>query len=609
MPRTGAPSSRPLPDDSDEDVAQPILGVQHSFPTPPDRDLMELGRSLRLKSQAPISRVVNPEPVSYKPGRVDTFWLVDITKVETYSRKFELRRVSTHAYWYVQEGLAIADADIEDAARAFEIDVYPTVTGLIGTEWTPGVDNDPRLTILHARLRGGVAGYYSSSDEYPVVVHPYSNEREMLYMNAEYLRVGSPSYLSVLAHELHHVVHWAADQGEETWVNEGMAELTTELAGHMAFSLQPVVSSPTPSLVNWPLDPLSSPNYTYSSLFFHYLADRTGTVGNLKQLVANPADGIEGIDAYLVSIDAGTNFRSLFSDWLIANLLDEPGGGRYSYLDRDIDVAPSGELRPGGRWESSILQYAAEYVELAEPQQDTILRFEGSIETPLLPIEVGPQGCWWSNRGDSISSSLVREVDLSGVDAASLHYRVWFEVEENWDYGYLETSTDGGSTWDVIEAGGTTNLDPVGNSYGPGYSGSSDGWLTERVDLSEYAGRKIHLRFHYVTDDGVNGSGLCFDSITIPEIGFVDAPASTGWQAEGFVRVSNRVSQDYVVQVVEVAQENRVTLMMLDENNRGEIHLPASADRERVVIVVAALAPQTLQMAHYTLRADLSPTS
>ena len=52
---------------------------------------------------------------------------------------------------------------------------------------------------------------------------------------------------------------------------------------------------------------------------------------------------------------------------------------------------------------------------------------------------------------------------------------------------------------------------PSGNSFGSAYTGSSDDdgdgepdWVTERFDLSVYAGEEIWLRFEYVTDDAVN---------------------------------------------------------------------------------------------------------
>ena len=63
----------------------------------------------------------------------------------------------------------------------------------------------------------------------------------------------------------------------------------------------------------------------------------------------------------------------------------------------------------------------------------------------------------------------------------------------------------------------------------------------------------------------------------------------------------NRVRQDFIVQVIEDAPEPRVRQMALDEANSGEMYIPAAEDRDRLVVVVAALAPKTRQPASYTL--------
>ena len=71
--------------------------------------------------------------------------------------------------------------------------------------------------------------------------------------------------------------------------------------------------------------------------------------------------------------------------------------------------------------------------------------------------------------------------------------------------------------------------------------------------------------------------------------------------ADGFLRTSNRVVQDYAVQVVEVGLQTRVTTLMLDELNHGELRLDASPGREQVVVVVGALAAKTRKPATYRL--------
>ena len=591
---TSVPSPLPLPTHPPTPVAP-----DGTFPDAPDRDLYELARSLLLKTDDPIHKVVNPQPVSLPQGSLDTFWVTDLQDLRVYSIEATLRLVTPHAYWYVEDGERISQGDIENASRVFEERIYPRVTSVFGTEWTPGVDNDPHLTILHARLDPGTRGYFSPVDEYPLSVHPHSNQREIVYITSA-MKVGSTGYLAVLAHELQHAVHWNGDGSEETWVNEGLSEVAVSVAGYRPSSQDVFLGFPVISLVNWTNYVL--PHYGASFLFMDYLTSHYGTREDLRLLVEEPEDGIRGIDAYLANLGYDATFEDIFGDWSVANYLDQPGVGPYSYPDNDVSVRVRARIGDLGERESTIPQYSAEYTAIDIFKGDILLRFDGQVENSLLPLSLDGGSCWWSNRGDSISSTLTREMDLSGVDNATLRFRAWYHLEDEWDYAYVEVSTDGGSTWDILAAPGTSPASPLANSFGPGYTGTSEGWQEIEVDLTRYAGREALLRFHNVTDGALNYMGICLDGVSIPEIGFFDSGlASDGWQADGFLRIDNVVPQRFVVQVIEVGDQVSVTEMELDDENQGELLISRLEGLDEVVVVVAALAPKTLQNGSYTL--------
>jgi hypothetical protein len=582
-------------------AATPAIPAVAYFADAPERDLYQLAAELTQAGRGAVPRVVNPVPVSYTEGRRDTFWLVDLPDLKVYQSQFELRLVTPHAYWYVEDGQSIRQGDIQRSAAAFEEKVYPRVTAVFGAEWSPGVDNDPHLNILNARLRG-VGGYYSSTDEYPVSVSKNSNQREIIYVNSGAIPIGSQGYLEVLAHELQHAVHWNADPSEETWVNEGLAELSTSIAGLSNRGFQPFLRSGPTSLVHWPLDPFDSgASYGAASLFMHYLVEHYGDPNDLRPLLSEQEDGINGINGYLRTLGHDVTFREVFRDWVVANFLDE-SEGLFGYGELQIRASVSKSVERFSAFKSEIPQYAVEYIRLGSFEGPLRLRFQGPAETNLLPTEVGPRGCWWSNSGDSINSTLTRTVDLRGLEGATLSYQVWYNLEENWDYAYLQVSTDGGRSWDILETAHTSPENPIGNSFGTGYTGDSRGWVDESVDLGGYAGRQILLRFQYVTDDAVNGSGLCIQQIAMPEAGLLDGTG--GWQTRGFVLIDNRVRQDYLVQVIEAAETNRVTLMPLDPANQGELIIPSPQTLDRLVVAVAALAPNTRQPAPYTLTVE-----
>src|SRR5207248_10507791 len=112
----------------------------------------------------------------------------------------------------------------------------------------------------------------------------------------------------------------------------------------------------------------------------------------------------------------------------------------------------------------------------------------------------------WGNRGDDMNGNMTRDVDLSGVSRATLEVSLWWDVEDGFDYGYVEVSDDGGLTWNTLPGQYTTNDDPNGQNLGNGTTGKSGGgdtpqWVRDRFDLTPWAGKPIQLRFEYVTDD------------------------------------------------------------------------------------------------------------
>jgi hypothetical protein len=127
-----------------------------------------------------------------------------------------------------------------------------------------------------------------------------------------------------------------------------------------------------------------------------------------------------------------------------------------------------------------------------------------------------------------------------------MSYWTWYDIERDFDYLFVEASTDN-EHWNILTTPSGTASNPNGASYGWGYSGSSGGWIQESVDLSEYAGQTISVRFEYLTDPAVNGEGFLLDDVSIPAINFsTDFETNdSNWQAAGFARIENAIPQAF----------------------------------------------------------------
>ncbi len=608
---TPAPTIRPAIAASTQPPATTYAATpapMKSFPTPPERDYYRLAREL-MPGLGEVDAVVRKNAPTLQEGHRETFKLVDLEAPEQYESDFVLRLVTPSAYWFVEDGVEVEQEALERSASEFENAIYPQVTGAFGKEWTPGVDGDPHLFVINANLRG-VGGYYSAADEYPRALRPVSNEIEAIYINVRYLRPGSTSYSQVLAHELQHAVHWKADVSEETWVNEGLSELAVTISGFkeagfsetsmLAFS----TAGPT-SLILWPAnDAGTGKNYGAASLFMHYFSERFGGRDDLRPLLEQPGDGIEGIDAYLEASGYEARFIDVFRDWAVANVLGE-GSGPHGYADLSVLLPVYRNLGSGDELASIIPQYANEYVRLEQLPGPAVLSFNGDAATPLLPVDA-EEGCWWSNKGDVINSTLTADFDLRQVENTRLDYQVWFSIEEGWDYAYVELSEDNGETWTILETPLTSSDDPLDVSFGPGYTGSTDGWQNESVSLAGWAGQEIMVRFQYVTGAAIHDHGLCLRHLRVHEHG-AEPALQAEWTPSGFVWTNNLVRQSFIVQVVYEGQgdtPNRVLPMTLDGNNRGELTLEPHEDARRIVAVVQSVAPSTRMPAGYAMRLE-----
>lgn len=122
---------------------------------------------------------------------------------------------------------------------------------------------------------------------------------------------------------------------------------------------------------------------------------------------------------------------------------------------------------------------------------------------------------FWSGASDNRRSSLVGEHYYTPVANDTLRMRVWYDIELDYDYAYVEVSSDYGQSWATLPGNITTNNDPFGNNRGNGITGSSGGsaFIEARFSLNSYVGQPILFRLSYETDGAVIDEGIYFDDI------------------------------------------------------------------------------------------------
>jgi len=108
---------------------------------------------------------------------------------------------------------------------------------------------------------------------------------------------------------------------------------------------------------------------------------------------------------------------------------------------------------------------------------------------------------------------------------SSLSFWHHYNVENNFDGGVVEISTNGGGSWTDLGPNITQNgyNGTISNSYGspiggrPAFTGDSGGYLRTLVDLSSYAGQNVLIRFRMASDTSVSSNGWYADDVRIGE--------------------------------------------------------------------------------------------
>lgn len=611
---------------SDEDVPPEAQAIQDELQTEIVPIADPIGLAERLGGQSGIPEVLEDSAAPIPLGTMRTFWASNTDTNESFQVDAQLAYATDHVYFWVEQGVDYDQGELEALVDEFEQKSYPTNREFFGSEWSPGVDGDVHLYVLLADQLGvNLAGYYSSVDEYSPLAHEYSNGHEMFYLMAGNVDLGDEYTAGVLAHEFQHMIHWYRDQNEDTWMNEGFSMVAEHLNGFdiggFDFSY---AAEPDQTLSSWPGgDADSSGHYGQAFLVLTYILDRFGPEAT-QAIVADVANGFDSIDETLLRIGATepatgepVSADDVFLDWALAMLLQDSSlaDGRYGYTSYDNAPQPASAETvtecPVTDQPRTVSQYGVDYIHLACPGRHE-LTLEGATLVPILPV--GAQSgdfAFWTNRGDTSDMTLTRSFDLTGVAGpAALEYSLWHDIEEGYDYVYLEVSEDNGETWTILETPGGTIEDPSGNSYGWGYNGFSGGgpqaeWIQERVDLSAYAGQEILVRFEYVTDAAVNGEGLLLDDVRLDAVGYAEdfEGGDGGWQADGFVRLYNQLPQTFRAALVEYNGEPQVTYLTFDENGKSAVPVDI---QDEAVLVITGTARHTWQPGVY--RFSLTPS-
>jgi hypothetical protein len=580
----------------------------------PENDFYEL--ACRLQN---ICNVPKTLPAPTKPLTIGTkrnFWILNADTNKFLQVEMTLLNVTPLTYFWAENPESVNENDMKALMDEFDKKIIPTDREFFGSEWTPGVDNDPHIYVLYTgSLGSNIGGYVSFSDEFNPLVQKYSNTLEgYVLVNSQPL--GDPYANSTLAHEFVHIIQNHADRNDQSWINEGFAEVGAFVNGYNVGGADGgYVQSPDLQLNDWATNdsPDFGSHYGQSFLYLTYFLDRFGEKAT-KALTANPENDLASVDDTLKTLNATDPQTSklitaddFFMDWAAALYLKDGnvGDGRYIYhnypaVPQTHDTETISNC-PQSALTRDVHQFGIDYINVSCAGDHT-LTFTGSTAVHMLPVDSNSGSyAFATNLGNESDMTLTREFDFTKASGpVKLSYSTWYDLEKDYDYVFLEVSEDG-EHWQIITTPSGTADNPSGNSYGWGYNGKTDNWIKEDVDLSQYAGKKVQVRFEYVTDAAVTGEGFLLDDVSVKAINYQSGFEADdgGWIANGFSRVQNVIPQTFRLSLI-TKSTNGATVQAIELNPDQTAEIPLSLkDGEEATLIVSGTTRYTRKSAIY----------
>jgi hypothetical protein len=474
------------------------------------------------------------------------------------------------------------------------------------------IDNIKDQSYYNANYPSYIAGYFSPT------ISDFADRNIMTVDCYDWLNRTGPNaakpylYEGTFAHEFQHLLHRDSDSGEENFINEGLSDFAQYLVGyghsqgHVDFFMNHLRNSLT--LWGDQTDLQILGDYGNAYLFQLYLYEHFGEAF-IQDEFRSPLHGVESINAALAKAGSSKSFDQVYADYMTAIMLDgayRGDGSTYKFASIDLKPNVDGSILA----DNTSPAWGTDFKKITPDPKIEHLYFKGIdfLGTNWTKVQDAERGTvLWGNQGDQADNFLIKELDLSSVTGnVYVSFDTKYNIEEQWDFGAVQVSADGGHTWTSL-ANADTRSDIVDNGYPkikanlPGFTGSSGGWKTETFDLAKYAGQKVLLGFRYMTDWGYNEAGWYLSNLMLNGT-LIDPMTSTA----GFMSLE-QATRDYVNYQVQfigykkgnaIGQDNHLDVIRFDnllnmsEQDKADLRdMLHSSKYERIVMMTTYAAP------------------
>lgn len=193
--------------------------------------------------------------------------------------------------------------------------------------------------------------------------------------------------------------------------------------------------------------------------------------------------------------------------------------------------------------------------------------------SPVHSLTESPNANYANNRNDFAT---LQPINLSGYTDATLSFHTRYRIENNWDFMYLEISTDG-NNWITLDT----------------FTGTQNSWVHKSYPLTDYIGEPfVSIRFQFYSDYIINDEGMYIDDFMITTEGgpvtvSFDIMNEHGDDIESAVITFNGVDSDpgeYVFDGIEPGTYSYQVEKGCYETYTGEIHIAGNDEVVEVIL-------------------------
>jgi len=426
-------------------------------------------------------------------------------------------------------------------------------------------------------------------------------------------------YEATFAHEYQHLLESYQDPSEVDWVNEGLSDWAQTLTGYvdpstpistagfdsqiqcfLGHSSELTPANPNPrsggpenSLTRWgdKGDDHILCDYGAAYSMMEFLAGRYGQ-HFMSALHRDPGHGLVGLqDVLAASGKRKVEAQDVVHDWArmvaLDGLVDD--GARLGGRIRERDVTTP-TLHATVNWDTAEAFAApgappngSDYVRLRDAggryldgRQIDSIGFKGATTLPPKPLAWtvdqhppghGSNAALSSGSGSDRDEMAVKQSAVPAGSRAVVTFAGRWNLEEGYDFGFVQISADGGASYQSVACTDTTTTDIAPDAGAtaadnlPGFTGASAGWRNEICNLSSFAGQTVLLAFRTFNDPDVEGTdpntpaGFWVDDVKVGGALVSDGTDLAGWQSQTQVRPT--AVANFVVTLISIRTGDR----------------------------------------------------